>query len=82
MNISAKEKAIEISDNIDTELINYITDGFLRSFLCKNLAKQNVQQIIDSSPSLPILSDNGTYGSDIEESTLWWKEVLKCLKEM
>ena len=34
-----------------------------------------VNEIIESNPSLPILSENGSFGSDIEESTKWWKEV-------
>jgi hypothetical protein len=40
-------------------------------------AKISVKQIINSSPSLPVLSDSGTFGADIEESNLYWKEVLK-----
>lgn len=40
-----------------------------------DLAVDVVDEILSASPSLPILSDNGTYGSDIEESTKWWKKV-------
>lgn len=41
-----------------------------------------VDEIILSSPSLPILSDNGTYGSDIEESKVFWLEVKQELKNL
>lgn len=34
-----------------------------------------VKMVIQSSPSLPILSDGGTYGEDIELSTEYWKQV-------
>ena len=47
---------------------NQKTDAIQCALIC-------VDEIIESSPSLPILSDNGTYGSDIEESSKFWQEV-------
>lgn len=41
-----------------------------------------VDEIINSSPSLPILSDNGSYGSDIEESTKWWQQVKNEIEKL
>jgi hypothetical protein len=41
-----------------------------------------VKKIISASPSLPILSDAGNFVNDIEESTEYWKKVLKKLRVM
>jgi len=34
-----------------------------------------VEEIIASSPSLPILGDGGTFGEDIELSKTYWQSV-------
>jgi len=34
-----------------------------------------IRMLIESSPSLPILSDAGNYCDDISESTEYWKQV-------
>ena len=39
-----------------------------------------VEEIINSSPSTPILSDAGSFVNDIEESTEWWKKVKNELE--
>jgi len=41
----------------------------------KQCALIAVDEIISSSPSLPILGDSGIYGEDIELSTKYWQEV-------
>ena len=41
----------------------------------KTLALKVVDEIIKSSPSLPILGDAGLFGEDIELSTDWWHNV-------
>ena len=41
-----------------------------------------VDEIINSSPSLPIISDVGNFVNDIEESTEFWKEVKQELLKM
>lgn len=43
--------------------------------LAKQCALIAVDEIINSSPSLPILGDGGTFGEDIELSKSYWKEV-------
>ena len=52
----------------------------------KNLAIQcaltAVDEIINSSPSLPIISDVGSFVNDIEESTEFWQEVKEELLKM
>ena len=42
--------------------------GIEKAILC-------VDDILNASPSLPILADNGSFGSDIKESTKWWQQV-------
>ena len=41
----------------------------------KDLAIKVADEIIKSSPSLPILGDAGLFGEDIELSTDWWRNV-------
>ena len=41
-----------------------------------------VEKIIESSPSLPILSDSGIYGDDIKLSTEYYNEVKNELNKM
>jgi|GEM_PF-708416 hypothetical protein len=41
----------------------------------KQCALIAVDEILNSSPSLPVLGDGGTYGEDIELSTKYWQEV-------
>jgi hypothetical protein len=45
----------------------------------KKLALKVVDEIIESSPSLPILGDAGLYGEDIQLSTKYFKEVKEEL---
>ena len=47
----------------------------LISIFSKDLAIKVVDEIIKSSPSLPILGDAGLFGEDIELSTDWWHNV-------
>jgi hypothetical protein len=71
---NAKEKAKELIEKFYSKYNNvrkdkkYSKEQIRMALIC-------VDEIIASSPSLPILSDNGSFGSDIEESTNWWKEV-------
>jgi hypothetical protein len=71
---NVKEKAKELIEKFYSKYNNvrkdkkYSKEQIRMALIC-------VDEIIASSPSLPILSDNGSFGSDIEESTNWWKEV-------
>jgi hypothetical protein len=55
---------------------------FAKFYHAKQCALIAVDEIIKSSPSLPILSDNGTFGSDIEESTKYWNEVKEEIQKL
>jgi len=73
-----KEKAQEIFNKM------YQVEDIMGNYpMCFDTAKKcteiAIDEIINSSPSLPILSDNGTYGSDIEESKLYWQEVKSAM---
>lgn len=48
----------------------------------KDLALKVVDEIIKSSPSLPILGDAGLFGEDIELSTVWWKDVRRSIEKI
>jgi hypothetical protein len=54
--------------------------------MCFDTAKQcaliAVDEIISSSPSLPILGDGGIYGEDIELSTKYWQEVKQEIEKL
>lgn len=45
-------------------------------------AKIAVEEIIKSSPSLPILGEGGTFGEDIYLSSKYWKEVKQELEKL
>ena len=48
----------------------------------KQCALIAVDEIISSSPSLPILGDGGTYGEDIELSNKYWQEVKQEIEKL
>ena len=48
----------------------------------KQCALIAVDEILNSSPSLPILGDGGTYGEDIELSKLYWQEVKQEIEKL
>ena len=68
MELTPKEKAKEIFGKM------YFADDLMDNYpICFKTAKQcaliTVEEIINSSPSLPILSDAGSFVNDIKEST-------------
>jgi hypothetical protein len=76
-----KQKANDIFDVnyiLATEL-NPMASIKIRKIYALKISKKSVEEIIALSPSLPILADNGNFGSDIELSTEWWKKALKEL---
>jgi hypothetical protein len=62
-------------------------DGFeysreVETYYAKQCAFIAVDEIINSSPSLPILGDSGSYGEDIELSKIYWEEVKQEIKNI
>jgi hypothetical protein len=70
-----KEKAEELVNRFD------LPSG-LMSVERKQCALICVDEILKASPSLPILADNGSFGSDIEESTKWWQQVKTEIEKL
>ena len=66
--MTPKEKAIELVDKFD------LPSG-LMSIERKQCALIAVDEVLNSSPSLPILGDRGTFGEDIELSKEYWQQV-------
>ncbi len=79
MNKNPKQKSNDIFDVnylLATEL-NPIASIEVRKIYALKISIKSVEEIISSSPSSPILADNGSFGSDIELSTEWWKKSTK-----
>jgi len=59
--------------------LNLIIGDFEKSKIC---ALGCVKEVIEASPSAPILSDAGSFVNDIEESTEWWKKVESAIQKL
>lgn len=77
--MTPKEKAEDLVDKIHLELISKNSVNIIRKETVKNLSIIIVNEIINSSPSLPILSESGSLYNDIEESKSFWQEVKNQL---
>ena len=82
--MTPKEKAQELVDKNyqifeDDEDEHFIDTSKRISKLSALIA---VDEIISSSPSLPILGDGGTYGEDIELSNKYWQEVKQEIEKL
>lgn len=75
-----EEKAKEIWFQFFSKQIEVTGNG--DGDLCVELAIIVVDEIIKSSPSLPILSENGAYSSDIKESLAYWQEVKREIEKL
>ena len=73
--MTPKEKAEELVSKMLKE-VGYDTD---LAVPCAFIA---VDEIINSSPSLPILGDSGSYGEDIELSKTYWEEVKQEIENL
>lgn len=78
-----KQKAIDIWSSYRALLsLPNAPLGNKKDQVAKECSLYLVDEIINSSPSLPILSDNGTYGSDIEESLKYWNDVKSEIEKL
>lgn len=64
------------------ELVNKYTNAYGNNLFSQKCALICVDEIINSSPSCPILSDNGSFSGDIEESTEWWQQVKTEIEKL
>jgi hypothetical protein len=76
--MTPKEKAKELLERITVHHWTDVCD----SEGAKQCALVAVDEIIHSSPSLPILGDSGSYGEDIELSKIYWEEVKQELEKI
>ena len=78
--MNAKDKAEELVNKFGGKT------GTYQNKLVKRIPKQCalicVEEIIESSPSLPLQADNGTYGSDIEENAIYWQQVKTEIEKL
>jgi hypothetical protein len=81
--MTPKEKAKELVQDMYFE-VPYVHDPTepQGDYIAKQCALIAVDEIISSSPSLPILGDGGTYGEDIELSNKYWQEVKKEIEKL
>jgi hypothetical protein len=82
--MTPKEKAKELIHYYIKELLSakYSINGFVINDLAKQCALIAVDECINSSPSLPILGDSGSYGEDIELSKLYWIKVKQEIEKL
>tara|TARA_R110000822_G_scaffold75692_1_gene182095 strand:+ start:1394 stop:1630 length:237 start_codon:yes stop_codon:yes gene_type:complete len=78
--MTPKEKAKELVDRfIPFSMDNHIEKYAIHSG--KQCALIAVEEIINSSPSLPMY-DGGSFVCDIEESTIYWQEVKQEIEKL
>lgn len=79
--MTPKEKAEELVERFRMNVLDW--EGCsINEHKAKQCALIAVDEIINSSPSLPILGDSGTYGEDIELSKIYWQEVKYAIDEL
>ena len=82
--MTPKEKARELLEKMN--VIHRPKGNGLPVYMNKSQVKRcaliAVDEIINSSPSLPILGDSGSYGEDIELSKIYWEEVKQEIKNI
>lgn len=83
--MNQEEKANDLIHKFRVKLMDSNSDfgeEIIVSVLSQKFALFCINEIIESSPSLPILSDDGIYGSDIQESLVYWQGVKKHLLKL
>lgn len=84
--MTPKEKAIEMYkkylDWISNTYYHVGTYSKSEGEKSKECVLIAVNEIINSSPSAPVLSDAGSFVNDIQESTEWWKDVKKEVEKI
>ena len=76
--MTPKEKAKELLERMTVHHWTDVCD----SEGAKQCALIAVDEIINSSPSLPILGDSGSYVEDIELSKIYWEEVKQEIEKI
>jgi len=79
--MTPKEKAKELVNKY-YKLFSVDLENTICIYESKHCSLLLVDEIISSSPSLPILGDGGTYGEDIELSNKYWQEVKQEIEKL
>ena len=79
-NMTPKEKAEKLVVKMSTH--DRDIHPHCTHYIAKQCAIIAVDEIIKSSPSLPILGDGGTFGEDIELSKKYWQEVKQEIEKI
>lgn len=80
--MTPNEKAKELFIKYYTFDINNTPNKSFSWYECKKCTLICVDEIINSSPSAPIISDKGTFVDDILESTKWWNQVKQEIEKL
>ena len=79
--MTPKEKGQELVVDYYSVHGETIYDGITWG-MAKQCALIAVDEIIEASPSLPILSDAGNYADDIIENKVYWQEVKQEIEKL
>ena len=83
--MTPKEKAFELIVKMNNQKISieqFKEASDYARYDLKRKVQIVVDEIINSSPSLPIQGSGGYFGEDIELSTNWWKKVKQELEKI
>lgn len=78
--MTPKEKAKKLMLRYYVYDLDNDEQWYVANKFAKHCALIAVDEIINSSPSLPIEGSGGYFGEDIELSTKWWQEVKQELQ--
>lgn len=78
--MTPKDKAQELFYKMNDNVLLCQPKYFKSANIAKEIALILVDEIINSSPVLPILGDGRIFGEDIELSTKFWNDVKQELE--
>jgi len=78
--MTPREKAEELFKEYYQYIFNSL--GNYCAITAKQCALICIDEILNASPSLPILSDSGGFGDDINLSTKYWQEVKQEIEKL
>lgn len=78
--MTPKEKAEELL--LKFLKVDNNTKEWFNKYMAKQCALISVNEIIGSSPSLPVLGDGGYFSEDILLSKAYWQEVKQEIEKL
>lgn len=80
--MTPKQKAKQLVEKYATYVVMWSGGIEVEKQNCKQCALIAVDEVLKSSPSLPILGDGGIYSEDIELSKTYWQEVKQEIEKL